>query len=54
MIFEPILFGLTGTQIKINELDRWTVSIGVACLLAGIVVSINTPCTYDMLEEKFP
>jgi surface polysaccharide O-acyltransferase-like enzyme len=48
MIFEPILFGLTGTQIKINELDRWTVSIGIACLLAGIVVSIIALYTYDM------
>jgi hypothetical protein len=41
MIFEPILFGLTGTQIKINELDRWAVSIGIACLLAGIIVSME-------------
>jgi hypothetical protein len=39
MIFEPILFGLTGTQIKMNELDHHTVSIGVSCLLAGIIVS---------------
>ena len=40
MIFEPILFGLTGTQIKFNELDRNTVSIGMACLITGIVVSV--------------
>jgi hypothetical protein len=41
MIFEPILFGLTGTQIKFNELDRDTVSIGMACLITGIVVSVS-------------
>lgn len=40
MIFEPILFGLTGTQIKFNELDRDTVGIGLACLLAGIIIRI--------------
>jgi len=40
MIFEPILFGLTGTQIKFNELDRDTVSIGMACLITGIVIRI--------------
>ncbi|KDR15092.1 sodium/hydrogen exchanger 9B2 [Zootermopsis nevadensis] len=40
MIFEPILFGLTGTQIKINELDPHTVSIGISCLLAGIIIRI--------------
>jgi uncharacterized membrane protein len=39
MIFEPILFGITGTQIKINELDPHAVSIGISCLLAGIIVS---------------
>ena len=39
MIFEPILFGLTGAQIKIHELDPHTVMIGTACLLAGIIVS---------------
>jgi hypothetical protein len=40
MIFEPILFGLTGTQIKFDELDRDTVGIGMACLLTGIIVSV--------------
>ena len=40
MIFEPILFGLTGTQIKFNELKSDTVSIGMACLITGIVVSV--------------
>lgn len=40
MIFEPILFGITGTQIKINELDGKTVYLGLSCLIAGIVVRI--------------
>jgi len=40
MIFEPILFGLAGSQIKFNELDRDTVGIGTACLITGIVVSV--------------
>ncbi|KAJ4436481.1 hypothetical protein ANN_16512 [Periplaneta americana] len=40
MIFEPVLFGLTGTQIKIDELEPHTVTIGLACLVAGIVARI--------------
>jgi hypothetical protein len=40
MIFEPIVFGLTGTQIKFNELDLDTVGIGMACLVTGIIVSV--------------
>lgn len=51
MIFEPILFGLTGTQIKINELDSWTVSIGIACLFAGIIVSIQH-CTLRVCKDQ--
>jgi hypothetical protein len=52
MIFEPILFGLTGTQIKISELDRWTVSIGIACLSAGIIVSIKQ-CALMVFKDQF-
>ncbi|XP_032666490.1 sodium/hydrogen exchanger 9B2 isoform X2 [Odontomachus brunneus] len=40
MIFEPILFGITGTQIKINELEGKTVYLGLSCLIAGIVIRI--------------
>lgn len=40
MIFEPILFGITGTQIKISELKGQTVYLGIGCLLAGIVIRI--------------
>lgn len=40
MLFEPILFGLTGSTVKINELDGTTVAYGVAILVAGIVIRI--------------
>lgn len=40
MIFEPILFGITGTQITIAELKGKTVYLGISCLIAGIVIRI--------------
>ncbi|XP_043467171.1 sodium/hydrogen exchanger 9B2 [Leptopilina heterotoma] len=40
MIFEPILFGITGTQIKISELEESTVYLGLGCLAAGIIIRI--------------
>ncbi|KAH8376699.1 hypothetical protein KR093_000914, partial [Drosophila rubida] len=40
MIFEPILFGLTGATIKISELDSHTVSIGAGCIFAGVIIRI--------------
>ena len=40
MIFEPILFGVTGTQIKIDELESTTVYLCIACLGVGIVIRI--------------
>ncbi|XP_053594231.1 sodium/hydrogen exchanger 9B2 [Microplitis demolitor] len=40
MIFEPILFGLTGTQIKINELKGETIYFSIACLLTAIILRI--------------
>ncbi|KAL1124010.1 hypothetical protein AAG570_001780, partial [Ranatra chinensis] len=40
MIFEPVLFGLTGTQIRINEMDPHTVGIGAGILLTGIFLRI--------------
>ncbi|XP_043522279.1 sodium/hydrogen exchanger 9B2-like [Frieseomelitta varia] len=38
MIFEPILFGLTGAQIKIDELESKTVYLGLSCLLVAILI----------------
>lgn len=39
MIFEPILFGLTGTQFKLSELDPQIVSIAAIIVIGGVVVS---------------
>ena len=38
MVFEPILFGLTGTMIKLDEVDPHNVGMVIACLIAGFVV----------------
>lgn len=40
MIFEPILFGLTGTVVKLNELDPSIVSYGIAIISAGVILRI--------------
>ncbi|XP_040159562.1 sodium/hydrogen exchanger 9B2 isoform X1 [Anopheles arabiensis] len=42
MIFEPILFGITGASIKIAELDPHIVSIGVGSIYAVAVIRILT------------
>ncbi|XP_023247130.1 sodium/hydrogen exchanger 9B2 [Copidosoma floridanum] len=38
MLFEPILFGITGTQIKLNELDGNTVYVAMGCLGVAFIV----------------
>ncbi|VVC43995.1 Hypothetical protein CINCED_3A025739 [Cinara cedri] len=40
MVCEPILFGLTGTQIVFNELDLKYVTITVACIAIAFVTRI--------------
>ncbi|XP_049772785.1 sodium/hydrogen exchanger 9B2-like [Schistocerca cancellata] len=40
MIFEPILFGITGTQIKFSELEGDVVSLCIACLITAFVLRI--------------
>lgn len=40
MIFEPILFGITGASVKINELDPNIVTIGLSILAAGVILRI--------------
>ncbi|XP_055684840.1 sodium/hydrogen exchanger 9B2 isoform X2 [Lutzomyia longipalpis] len=40
MIFEPILFGITGAAVKINELDADMVYLGLACLVTSGVIRI--------------
>ncbi|XP_049964275.1 sodium/hydrogen exchanger 9B2-like [Schistocerca serialis cubense] len=40
IIFEPALFGITGTQIKFEELTGNLVSLCVACIITAMVVRI--------------
>ncbi|KAF5289025.1 hypothetical protein FQA39_LY03904 [Lamprigera yunnana] len=40
MIFEPILFGITGAQIKFSELKVEVVTIGLGILVAGCLIRI--------------
>ncbi|XP_059616987.1 sodium/hydrogen exchanger 9B2 isoform X2 [Phlebotomus argentipes] len=43
MIFEPILFGITGAAVKINELEPDLVYLGLGCLVtSGVVRIIST------------
>uniref|UniRef100_A0A182RX38 Na_H_Exchanger domain-containing protein n=1 Tax=Anopheles funestus TaxID=62324 RepID=A0A182RX38_ANOFN len=42
MIFEPILFGITGASIKIAELDPHIVSIGVGSIYVVAIIRILT------------
>ncbi|GJQ86479.1 hypothetical protein Trydic_g10384 [Trypoxylus dichotomus] len=59
MIFEPILFSITGAQIKINELDPNIVSIGAGCLIAGVIlralvtVLVGIGCGLNLKEKIF-
>lgn len=59
MIFEPILFGLTGAQIKISELEPRIVSIGIGCLIAGVVIRmfvtflVGIGCKLNLKEKIF-
>lgn len=40
VVFQPILFGITGAQINISELEGSVVGIGVGILFVGIVIRI--------------
>lgn len=42
MFFEPILFGITGAAVKINELDANIVSVGTAILVTAVVLRLLT------------
>ncbi|XP_034951609.1 sodium/hydrogen exchanger 9B2 [Chelonus insularis] len=42
MIFEPILFGVTGTQIKLNELEGNTIYISIGLLFTAFILRIIT------------
>ncbi|KAL1494709.1 hypothetical protein ABEB36_010265 [Hypothenemus hampei] len=59
MIFEPILFGITGAQVKFSELDGEIVGVAVAILLMVILlrmlftVLVATGSDYNMKEKIF-
>ncbi|KRT86794.1 Na/H antiporter [Oryctes borbonicus] len=59
MIFEPILFSITGAQIKINELDPHIIGIGTGCLIAGIILRmlvtllVGIGCGLNLKEKIF-
>lgn len=51
MIFEPILFGLTGTQIVVNNLDLKFVIKGISCVaIAAVVLLIYL--IFEKLRKK--
>jgi NhaP-type Na+/H+ or K+/H+ antiporter len=59
MIFEPILFSITGAQIKLGELDGQIVSIGLGILIAGVIIRIvvtallGIGCKLNLKEKIF-
>ncbi|CAG9767909.1 unnamed protein product [Ceutorhynchus assimilis] len=59
MFFEPILFSLTGAQIKLQELDRQVVLIGIGILVASTVIRIGSTvvlgigCGLNLKEKLF-
>lgn len=59
MIFEPILFGVTGAQIKFDELDGNMVSIGVGVIVAGallriaVTLVVGIGCKLNLKEKIF-
>ena len=57
MIFQPILFGLIGTEIRVQELEPSTVGLGIAVLAIGlsirVIVSYLSVCGGDLnLKER--
>uniref|UniRef100_A0AAR5QJN9 Cation/H+ exchanger transmembrane domain-containing protein n=3 Tax=Dendroctonus ponderosae TaxID=77166 RepID=A0AAR5QJN9_DENPD len=59
MIFEPILFGITGAQIKFSALDGTIVAIGIGILVAAVLlrmvvtVFVAIGCHYNLKEKIF-
>ncbi|KAL1494854.1 hypothetical protein ABEB36_010373 [Hypothenemus hampei] len=59
MFFEPILFAITGAQIKLNELDGGVVLIGLGVLVASAVIRIVSTiflgigCDLNLKEKLF-
>ncbi|KAJ8929708.1 hypothetical protein NQ314_017582 [Rhamnusium bicolor] len=59
MIFQPILFGVTGARVKLNDLDGGVVSIGVGVLVAGVIIRmiatvlVGVRCGLNLKEKIF-
>lgn len=59
MIFEPILFGLTGAQIKLNELDIEIATIALGILITAAILRIlvtillGIGCKLNLKEKVF-
>ncbi|ESO89178.1 hypothetical protein LOTGIDRAFT_210172 [Lottia gigantea] len=58
MIFQPLLFGLIGAQVKIEEIEIQTVGLGIATLFIGLAIRMVTSFvavqrTELNLKEKF-
>ncbi|CAG9771290.1 unnamed protein product [Ceutorhynchus assimilis] len=59
MIFEPILFGITGAQVKFNQLDGKIVAIGTGILVAAFLVRqavtilVAVGSNYNLKEKIF-
>uniref|UniRef100_A0A3Q0QX71 Cation/H+ exchanger transmembrane domain-containing protein n=1 Tax=Amphilophus citrinellus TaxID=61819 RepID=A0A3Q0QX71_AMPCI len=58
-VFQPLLFGLIGAEIRVSELERHSVGLGVACLLIALLVrvSLTFVCVlfagFNMREKVF-
>lgn len=59
MIFEPILFGITGASIKLNKLNGNMVSVCIGIIVAGILLRIvatvllGIGCKLNLKEKLF-
>ncbi|KAJ8915608.1 hypothetical protein NQ315_003392 [Exocentrus adspersus] len=59
MIFQPILFGVTGARVRLNELDRDTVFMAVGILIAATIIrilattAVSVGCRLNLKEKVF-
>lgn len=59
MIMEPILFGITGAQVKFSELDGSVVGVGIGILVAAFLLRmlvtalVSVRSNYNMKEKIF-
>lgn len=59
MIFEPILFGVTGAQVKFSELEMDVVYFGGGCIVVGalirilVTVLVGIGCKLNLKEKVF-